>query len=159
MSTPRLRAARPDDAGALRAILHDTFETTWRPRISAAAAQALRREDRPAAYVGQRGHLFRVAEVDGQVVGFVDWDADFINALHVRASHAGKGVGSRLMDLAEAWIARAGHAQARLETDTFNERSRGFYAARGYQEADRYPDEDWDSGLTTLLLVKRLNPP
>jgi hypothetical protein len=60
------------------------------------------------------------------------------------------------MDLAEAEIARAGHAQARLETDTFNTRSQAFYAARGYVEADRYPDHEWNSGLTTLLLVKPL---
>ena len=42
------------------------------------------------------------------------------------------------------------------ETDTFNVRSQAFYAARGYQEARRYPDTEWDSGLTTILLVKSL---
>jgi len=66
------------------------------------------------------------------------------------------GVGAQLMDKAEAEIARAGYAAARLETDTFNARSRAFYAARGYREADRYPDREWNSGLTTLLLVKPL---
>lgn len=97
-----------------------------------------------------------MAEVGGAVVGFVDWDGDFINALHVRSSHARTGVGGRLMDRAEAAIAEAGFASARLETDTFNLRSQAFYAARGYVEADRYPDEEWNSGLTTLLLVKML---
>ena len=43
-----------------------------------------------------------------------------------------------------------------LETDTFNLRSQAFYAKRGYQELDRYPDGEWNSGLTTLLLAKRL---
>jgi hypothetical protein len=60
------------------------------------------------------------------------------------------------MDHAEAEMARAGHASARLETDTFNQRSQAFYAARGYIEAGRYPDEEWNSGLTTLLLMKPL---
>ena len=60
------------------------------------------------------------------------------------------------MDKAEATIAEAGFAKARLETDTFNTRSRAFYDRRGYREADRYPDEEWNSGLTTLLLVKAL---
>ena len=50
-------------------------------------------------------------------------------------------------------IAVSGHAVARLETDTFNTRSQAFYAARGYREAGRYPDEEWNSGLTTVLLV------
>ena len=56
----------------------------------------------------------------------------------------------------EAEIAAAGFSAARLETDTFNTRSRAFYAGRGYREGDRYPDKEWDSGLTTLLLVKAL---
>ena len=148
--------ARPDDAGALRAILRDTFESTWLPELTPEAAEAYRGEDRPAAYVGERGLLFLVAETGGAVVGLVDWDGDFVNALHVLASHARSGVGSRLMDHAEAAMAAAGHARARLETDTFNIRSQAFYAKRGYREAGRYPDEEWNSGLTTLLLVKPL---
>jgi ribosomal protein S18 acetylase RimI-like enzyme len=154
-----IRQAHPEDAETLRAILYDTFETTWRPQLTEAAAQAFLTEDRPRAYVHDRGLWFwvaEVAEVAGEVVGFVDWEADFINALHVRHTHARTGVGSRLMDHAEAEIARSGHHEARLETDTFNTNSQAFYAARGYREAGRYPDEEWNSGLTTLLLVKVL---
>lgn len=151
-----IRPARQDDAAALKAILRDTFESTWRPELTAEAVGAFENEDRPAAYVGERGHLFVVAEVCGEVVGFVDWDGDFVNALHVRSSHARTGLGARLMDHAEGGITEAGFASARLETDTFNLRSQAFYAARGYLEADRYPDEEWNSGLTTILLVKRL---
>ena len=152
-----IRKAGPEDADALKAILRDTFESTWLPQLTAEAAEAYRREDRPAAYVGERGLLFIVAEVDGAVVGLVDRDGDFVNALHVQSDHVRSGVGSRLMDHAEAAMLAAGHLQARLETDTFNTRSQAFYAARGYREADRYPDEEWNSGLTTLLLVKRLS--
>ena len=151
-----IRRARPDDATALKAILRDTFEGTWLPQLTAEAAQAFRSEDRPANYVGERGLLFLVAEIGGEVVGFVDWDGDFVNALHVRSSHARTGVGGGLMDRAEAGIAEAGFPSARLETDTFNLRSQTFYAARGYLEAGRYPDEEWNSGLTTILLVKAL---
>jgi ribosomal protein S18 acetylase RimI-like enzyme len=151
-----IRRARPEDAAALRAILEDTLESTWLPQLTPAAAAAARGEDRPAAYVADRGPEFRVAEVDGQVVGLIDWNGDFVNALHVRASHARSGLGGRLMDLAEAEIAKAGFAQVRLETDTFNQRSQAFYAKRGFREADRYPDEEWNAGLTTLLLVKPL---
>ena len=79
-----------------------------------------------------------------------------MNALHVRSSFARKGIGSRLMDHAEAEIAAAGFKTARLETDTFNVRSCTFYQARGYHEADRYPDTEWNSGFTTILFVKAL---
>lgn len=152
-----LRAARPEDLVALRAILYDTFESTWRPNITTSAAQAFIQEDRPAIYVGSRGLEFWVAEAAGAVVGFVDWEDDFVNALHVRRAHARQGIGRRLMDHAEAQIALAGFASARLETDTFNRRSQAFYAARGYLEVGRYPDEQWNSGLTTILLVKPLS--
>lgn len=151
-----LRRAQSTDAAALAAILHDTFESTWLPNITPAAVQGFRNEDRPAAYVAGRGLEFWVAERRDQVVGFVDWQDDFVNALHVRSGHARTGVGARLMDKAEGEIAGAGFAAARLETDTFNTRSRAFYAARGYREASRYPDEAWNSGLTTILLVKAL---
>ncbi len=48
------------------------------------------------------------------------------------------------------------YAAERLETDTFNLRSQAFCRARRYVEADRYPDTEWNSGLTTVLLVKAL---
>jgi len=151
-----VRAARSSDAGALITILFDTFESTWLPNITRGAAQTFRDENRPAVYVGERGLKFWVAEREGEVVGFVDWEGDFVNALHVRSSRARSGVGKKLMDKAEAEIAKAGFAAARLETDTFNRRSQAFYASRGYQEVDRYPDREWNSGLTTILLAKTL---
>ena len=61
-----------------------------------------------------------MAECNGDVVGFIDWEGDFVNALHVRGSHARRGVGRRLLDHAEAEIANAGFPAVRLETDTFN---------------------------------------
>jgi ribosomal protein S18 acetylase RimI-like enzyme len=156
LSDTIVRRARSTDAATLRSILHATYEVTWLPQVTAAAAQAFRTEDRPGEYVAARGHQFWVAELNGEVVGFVDWDGDFVNALHVRPDHARRGVGRRLMEKAEAEIAEAGFPAVRLETDTFNIRSRAFYSARGYHEADRYPDKEWNSGLTTLLLVKPL---
>ena len=161
MSTPPageigLRPARLTDAAPIKAILQATFESTWGPQITAEAARAFRGQDRPGAYFAQSGLEFWVAERQGEVVGFVHWRGDFVHALHVHPSQARRGVGSALMDHAEAAIASAGHRQVRLETDTFNTRSRAFYAARGYAEIDSYPDTEWKSGLTTLLLVKTL---
>ena len=74
----------------------------------------------------------------------------------MHSAHARSGVGARLMDQVEAEAANAGFAALRLETDTFNTASQAFYRARGYREADRYSDTEWNSGLTTILLVKDL---
>jgi GNAT superfamily N-acetyltransferase len=144
------------DAPVLRAILYDTFESTWLPELPPAVAHRYYDEERPRAYVEARGAAFWVAACEEQVIGFVDWDANFVNALHVRASHARGEVGNLLMEFAEAQIAEGGYPVARLQTDTFNSRSRAFYAKRGYLEADRYPDVEWNGGLTTLLMVKAL---
>lgn len=153
-----LRPAVAADGPALEAILYDTFESTWLPQLTPEGAEAFRAERRPADYVGRRGLEFWLAERGGEVVGFVDWEGDFVNALHVRAADARTGIGQRLMDKAEQAIAAAGFPTARLETDTFNTRSQAFYAGRGYREAGRYADEEWNSGLVTLLLVKQLAP-
>ena len=150
------RPAELRDFPALVAIFRDTFESTWRPQVTPAAALAHIAADPASAYVAERGLEFWVADRDGKVVGLVHWHDDFVHALHVRGDAARAGVGSRLMDLAEAEVARSGFAKVRLETDTFNSRSRAFYAARGYQEVGRFPDEEWDSGLITLLLEKRV---
>ena len=151
-----IRRAQPADADSLAAILYQTFESTWRPSITPQAAKAFRDEDRPATYVARRGRDFWVCECAKDVVGFVDWQGDFVNALHVDGSHAGSGIGTLLMDKAELEIARSGFLAARLETDTFNTNAQKFYAKRGYQEGDRYPDLEWSSGLVTILLVKVL---
>jgi len=152
-----IRPAQPADRDALIAILHDTFERTWLPQLTASAAEAYRQGNRPAEYVDARGLEFRVAMRGGVVAGFVHWEGDFVHALHVHSDHARTGVGSALMDVAEGEMARAGHPAVRLETDTFNTRSQAFYTARGYLETDRYPDLEWNSDLTTLLLEKGLD--
>jgi GNAT superfamily N-acetyltransferase len=141
---------------AVRAILYATFEGTWLPHLTEEAARAYRDEDRPGRYIAERGQCFWVAVIDGDIVGFVDWDTNFVNALHVRPCHIRRGVGTCLMNAAESEIGRAGHAAVKLETDTFNVDSQAFYAARGYEEVDRYPDQEWNSGLVTLRLSKRL---
>jgi ribosomal protein S18 acetylase RimI-like enzyme len=152
----RIRPARSADVAALVAILLDTFEHTWRPNLTPEAAAAYLEEHRAEDFVAERGREFWVAERAGEVVGLVHWREDFVHALHVRAGSARRGVGAALMDCVEAGIAKAGFAAVRLETDTFNEASQAFYRGRGYREAGRYPDEEWRSGLTTILFVKTL---
>src|ERR1700722_9327876 len=112
----QIRRATAVDAAALRAVLRDTFESTWRPNITAEAAAVVLSQDRPTAYVAEKGLEFWVAERGGEGVGLVHWEGDFVHALHVLAGHARSGVGARLMDHAEVQIAGAGFAAARLET-------------------------------------------
>jgi ribosomal protein S18 acetylase RimI-like enzyme len=93
---------------------------------------------------------------DEPVVGMVHTLGDFIDALHVAPSQQRRGIGALLLAHAEAHMRAQGHRTARLETDTFNTQSRAFYARHGYAEVAMYPDEEWDSGFTTVLLTKAL---
>ena len=151
-----IRRARADDAPRLIEILHATFESTWAPQVTPEAAQHFRDANEPAIFVAEHGLEFWVAELAGEVAGLVYWQDDFVHSLHIAPAHARTGLGAALMDVAERAIAGAGFAKARLETDTFNTPSRAFYAARGYEEVERYPDQAWESGIVTLVLEKRL---
>lgn len=98
----------------------------------------------------------RVAIVAGVIAGLVYWRGNFLESLHVATRFQRLGVGQALLEDVEREIERAGHSHVRLQTDTFNDRSRAFYARHGYAEIDRYPDDEWNSGLTTILFEKRL---
>lgn len=150
-----LRPFRPDDLEAVITILIDTITTTWKPQLSATALAVFDPETDASKYVRQCGPEFRLALRDEEIVGMVHHQDNFINALHVPSAQQRRGIGHALMDHAETEISRK-HKTARLETDTFNTQSQNFYLQRGYIEIDRYPDEEWNSGLTTILFEKNL---
>jgi GNAT superfamily N-acetyltransferase len=151
-----LRPFRPGDEAGVIAVLDDTFESTWGPQLLPEVLARRRREQPARAYVAEMGAAFVLAVEGDQVLGIVLWAGDFVHALHVVSAAQRRGVGKALLAHAEQAMAAAGQASARLETDTFNTRSRAFYASLGYREVDSYPDLEWESGLTTLLLEKPL---
>ncbi|WP_354687556.1 GNAT family N-acetyltransferase [Cupriavidus necator] len=151
-----IRPAFPADAQAVEDLLIDTYLGTWKPQLTAAAAAAFEGQGKTRSYVEARLQAFRVACIDGMPAAMVDWEGNFIWALHVGRAWQRMGLGGALLAHAEAEITRAGHREVRLETDTFNVQSRAFYRRQGYVEIDTYPDESWDSGFTTVLLSKSL---
>ncbi|WAX96993.1 GNAT family N-acetyltransferase [Aminobacter sp. NyZ550] len=151
-----VRLAKAADFAEVKQVLADTFESTWRPEITAASAERYLTSDVGGRYVDKNGLAFWVAEVDGRIAGMVHWSGDFIEALHVAGAYQRIGLGKLLLVRAEQEIGKAGFAKVRLETDTFNQQSQSFYRAMGYVEMRRYPDEEWDSGLTTVLFEKPL---
>ena len=157
MSQITIRKARDGDIPALKQVLQETFEGTWLPHISAASAQRYVETDIGGRYVDEYWRDFTIAQIDSEVAGLIHWRGDFIEAVHVRASRQGQGVGRALLSHAEQAIAAAGFEQARLETDTFNIPAQRVYRPTGYIEKDRYPDDEWDSGFTTVLFEKRLD--
>ncbi|MGT2427735.1 N-acetyltransferase family protein [Cupriavidus basilensis] len=123
-SSPQIRRAGPSDAQAVAAILTETYLTTWQPQLTPEAAMRFAQCDKIGDYVRSRLAEFHLACVNGTVAGMVDWENDFVWALHVSPRWQARGLGSTLLAHAEAAMAAAGHRQARLETDTFNVGSR-----------------------------------
>lgn len=150
-----VRRATEVDFPDLKRILSETFASTWQPEITAEAAQRYLDTDVGGRFVDEQGLDFLVATVDGKVAGLVSWQDDFIDALHVSTRQQRLGVGRALMEEAEKAIRAAGQTQVRLETDSFNQQSQGFYKALGYEEKGRYPDLEWESDLTTVLFEKK----
>lgn len=157
MTTPILiRPAESADADAILRILGDTYQATWKPELTAEAIARFESSAHTAVYVRERLPFFHLACIDGEVVGLLDWCDNFIDALHVSPRHQRLGIGTALLRHAETAIAGGGHACVRLETDTFNHQARTFYGKHGYAEVDFYPDEEWHSGFTTVLMIKPL---
>lgn len=151
-----IRSARREDRAAVLAILAETFDDTWRPQLTAAAIDDYHRRRVAETFVDAVLPGFLIAELDGAVVGFGNREAGFVDSLHVAAAGRRRGVARALMAGLEAQMRADGIALAALETDTFNEGSQGLYLALGYVEVARYPDEEWNSGLTTIRYEKAL---
>ncbi|MGH8082029.1 MAG: GNAT family N-acetyltransferase [Lysobacter sp.] len=155
-SAPTIRPARPDDRTAVLAILAETFEDTWRPQLTAQAIDDYHRRRVAETFVDATLAEFVIAELDGAVAGFANRDAGFVDSLHVAAAGRRRGVARALMQALETQMRADGIELASLETDTFNTGSQGLYLALGYREVARYPDEEWNSGLTTIRYEKIL---
>ncbi|VVE07664.1 GNAT family N-acetyltransferase [Pandoraea pneumonica] len=152
----KLRAACAADIDALTSLLMQTYHTTWAPELRLEVAAKFASGESTRAYIEAHWPEFTVATLEGVLVGMVHVVGDFIDALHVSPGHQRLGIGAGLLSHAEAQMRASGQSQARLETDTFNTQSRAFYGKYGYAEVATYPDEEWDSGFTTVLLTKAL---
>ena len=134
-----IRPARAEEATAV-ALVHIE---TWR----VAYAHVFPREDlehMSAERVERRAELHRrsppiVAEVDGEIVGFVsvgpanDPDSDGeIYAIYVLPTHWATGVGRALIQAGEARLRELGHHEAVLWVLEDNPRARRFYERTGW---------------------------
>ena len=154
--TVAVRRAHEGDKRSIVRLLHRSWETTWKPRVTAACTRRYYETEHARRFVATVWRGMIVADLGGALVGMVHTLGDQVTALHVDPDHRRRGIGRLLMDRAEREIAERGYRAARLETDDFNLVARAFYAGRGYVEVRRYPDTEYESGVTTLELRKDL---
>ena len=150
--TIRYRDARVDDAAALDHLFDQVFCTTF--------AHLYQEEDLHAflsgftiddwqAQLGGPSYTFRVAEADGQLVGYAklgplkpaiadDTSGLLLDQLYVANDHHGSGIAKCLMDWAMEEARRRGSAAMYLTVFTDNHRARRFYERYGFEAVGRY---------------------
>lgn len=109
------------------------------------------------------GELVWVAELDGKIEGFAHMrtplelaPAAYLHALYLTPSATGRGLGRRLVNLAELEARRRGHPRMQLHA---SKTAVGFYAALGYLQAGPPQLHDVQGiGLECLPMSKDLPP-
>lgn len=93
-----------------------------------------------AAYLSASGKGW-LCEVDGRVAGFsvASLTDASIWALFVRPGFEGRGIGTRLLELATGWLFRMGAPSVRLSTGA-NTRADRLYQRQGWQRGEIRPD-------------------
>ena len=150
--TVTYRTATPADASALDRIFErsfcDTFAHLYCPEDLRAFLSSFGLADwetqlRDAAYA------FRLAEVDGEAVGYVKLGpvkipvetrrpASLLDQLYVLKEHHGAGSARALMDWALDEARRRSAEELYLTVFTENHRARRFYDAYGFEAVGRY---------------------
>jgi len=127
------RVTYPNEEYGVTQAWVDEFTDSW--LTEEALAWSVEFLDRVLA---DQSMFYRVAEVEGRIVGFVhairhgDDDLE-VAALYCHPSVFGSGVGTGLMDAAMEWI---GPGPAHLDVAPYNERAIRFYRRYGFHEVD-----------------------
>jgi GNAT superfamily N-acetyltransferase len=129
----RIRPATEDDLEALLDVNRAAALSAYRAIFGAEPFPTARVRTRYRRLLSDRGCRIVLAEDQEQVIGFVAARADCLEALYVVPSAWGRGVGSRLYEVAEPLLA----ATATLWVLEANARGRRFWEHRGWQ-----PDGD-----------------
>jgi ribosomal protein S18 acetylase RimI-like enzyme len=155
-----IRAAIPDDAGGITRVFLDSSEYHARldperyivPHADAITARYRNGQQHPP----DSQAVTLVAELDGEIVGFVDARLSqspdpmhrgllfcHIVEIAVSSNHQSHGIGAQLLEAAENWGREHGAEFALLEYLAANIRAAEFYRRSGY-------------GVASINVIKRL---
>lgn len=113
--------------------------------------------------LAQTGAVAFVAEQGGRIVGFVlaslgRRSLGHIITIDILPEHRSKGLGKRLMQLAEEALIRSGATRIMLEVDVHNDAGLRFYGALGYSEV-RLLRNYYSNGSDAHLMEKLFQKP
>jgi putative acetyltransferase len=152
--TISLRPATPQDARPVADLWHRAWHDAHPGHVpdGLTAARTLEafRERTPARVADTT-----VAEVDGELAGFIMIAGDEVEQVFVDARFRGSGVATTLLEEAERQVAAAGHDVAWLAVVVGNARARRFYERCGWVDAGDLPYEVTAGGTTYISPCRR----
>ena len=149
----RLRPATAADEPAIVDICKTSIATTYGVFMDPERMRPWVEGREVEEYVARMWPGMTVAVRDDQVLGVVALDGQVIDLLWIRGDLRGQGIGSVLMDQAEATLA-AQHDVAELECFAPNYAGIAFYEARGYAAVRTYYEAA--SGVDKVVMTKPL---
>lgn len=135
-----LRPATPADVDGVAEVWH----TGWHDGHAGHVPEGLTLARTLEAFgvrAADRVPVTTVAELDGQVVGFVMVVGSEVEQLFVARAYRGTGVAAVLLAEGERQVVAAGHAQPWLAVVEGNARARRFYERSGWRDAGPLPYE------------------
>jgi GNAT superfamily N-acetyltransferase len=158
---PNVRPARAGDAAEVAAV----WAAGWRDGHLGNVPDALvavRTAESFATRAAERVADTTVAEVGGEVAGFVMVAGDEVEQVYVSAAHRGSGVATVLLTEAERLVAAGGHGRAWLAVVPGNARARRFYERCGWTDDGPFdhaaPHPDGDITVRCHRYVKPVTP-
>jgi putative acetyltransferase len=147
MTEPILRPATTDDVDAIADLFHRGWHDAHPGNVPDGLTQRRTREafhDRVSHRVAETDET-TVAEVDGEIAGFIMVAGDEAEQVYVDRPFRGSGVAAALLTEAERQIGAAGHDVAWLAVVRGNDRAQAFYRRQGWTD-----DGDLDYEVTAL---------
>ena len=159
-----IRPARPEEATAVALVHIETWRVAYAHVFPSEELERMSDERVERRAEMHRRSLPIVAEVDGEIVGFVsvgpanDDDADGeLYAIYVLPTHWATGVGRALIQAGEDRLRELGHREAVLWVLEDNPRARRFYERAGWtRDGTKRPIEVFGVSVPEIRYVKTL---
>lgn len=117
--------------------------TTWAPQCPDEAVAEFRQTDPVGQYLDACLHQIDIGMANGRLVAAMHLDGEHLAALHVDPDLNWQGIGSAMMDVAEA------SGAALLEVRAFNVNAIRFYEKRGWQRTRTYEASEMNVPMLT----------
>lgn len=167
---PNFRTATLDDSALVANLFERSFVETFGHLYSEQDLAAFVRGITPESFaeeIADPGFAIRIAEADGEPVGFAKVGPPSLpdepppatielRQIYVLKPWQGTGIARELYDWAEAEALERGAMHIQLTVYIDNHRARRFYDRRGYEEAGRYDFPVGNHVDEDVIMRKRL---